>query len=110
LWAAQNEEATQSAASTTLKITNVDKQAEYVDIQNVSEQAIDLDGWVLLSERGNQSCTLGGAIQPGETLRVWATKGEPGFSCGFTSNIWSNSEPDPAVLYNPQGKVVSRYP
>lgn len=98
-----------SAPTETIIIVAVNKSAEYVDIQNRSNQPIDLTGWRLDSEKGSQSCTLSGAIQPGETLRIWAMSGA-GFSCGFGSNIWNNSEPDPAVLYNPQNIEISRYP
>lgn len=98
-----------SAPAQTIIIIAVNKSAEYVDIQNRSNQPIDLTGWRLDSEKGSQSCTLSGTIQPGATLRIWAMSGE-GFSCGFGNNIWNNSEPDPAVLYNPQNIEISRYP
>jgi micrococcal nuclease len=91
-------------------ITAVNKQAEYVDIKNVSLSAIDLTGWSLVSEKGEQTCYLGGMIQPGETLRIWAGSSPTGFSCGFGGTIWNNNEIDPAVLYNPQGEEVDRYP
>lgn len=108
MWMAQ---ATFEAGSPTesIVITAVNKKDEYVDIKNVSNQPINLSGWRLDSEKGSQSCSLNGTIQPGETLRIWAMTG-PGFSCGFGSNIWNNSEPDPAVLYNPQNIEISRYP
>ena len=91
-------------------IISVNKSAEYVDIKNISDTVVNLNGWVLDSERGHQSCSLDGTIQPGEVLRVWAANGTPGYSCGYSANIWNNSELDPAVLYNPQGQEVSRYP
>jgi hypothetical protein len=96
-----------------IAIVAVDKRAEYVDLRNTGDQPQDLSGWVLISEKGNQSCSLGGIINPGETLRVWALAadaGQGGYNCGFGQNIWNNSEPDPAVLYNNQGAQVSRYP
>jgi hypothetical protein len=82
-----------------------------VDIQNVGGQAQDLAGWHLLSEKGSQDCPLGGVIQPGEVLRIWAKAsdaGQGGFNCGFGSNIWNNSESDPAVLYDATGREVDR--
>ena len=70
---------------------------------------VNLSGWLLVSEKGNQSCPLSGILKVGETLRIWAMESQgDGFSCGFNTNIWNNSEPDPAVLYNPQGIEVSR--
>lgn len=98
-----------SSPAQTITIIAVNKRDEYVDIQNISTQPVDLTGWRLDSEKGSQSCTLSGTLQPGETLRIWAMTGA-GFSCGFGNNIWNNSEPDPAVLYNPQNIEIARYP
>ena len=96
--------------STTIRIVDVDKSAEYVDIENRTDEAIDLRGWRLVSEVGNQSCELRGTLEPNRVLRVWAQQGNPGFDCRFPNNIWRDNEPDPAVLYNPQGEEVSRFP
>ena len=93
-----------------VRILTVNKPMEYVDIQNLSNGAVDLAGWRLVSETGNQSCTLRGTLQPNEVLRIWAGRGNPGFSCGYSRNIWNDSQSDPAVLYDPQGEEVSRYP
>ena len=95
-----------------IQIVAVDKGAEVVDIVNQGEQAQDLQGWTLLSEKGNQACPLSGTIAPGETLRVWALSadsGQGGFNCGFDANIWNNGEADPAVLYDLVGREVSRF-
>lgn len=94
-------------------ITAVDKSAEYVDLGNTGDQAINLSGWVLLSENGNQSCDLAGLIEPGAVLRVWARTADAdqgGFNCGFGRAIWNNSDPDPAALYDPAGALVDRHP
>lgn len=93
-------------------IIGVDKRAEFVDIQNQGGADVDLGGWVLVSEKGNQACPLGGVIAGGQVLRIWAMSedaGNGGFNCGFGTNIWNNSEPDPAVLYDASGNVVSRW-
>jgi endonuclease YncB( thermonuclease family) len=90
-------------------ILTVNKREEWVDIQNIGTSDVDLAGWNLVSERGNQDCPLSGIIKEGETLRVWAMAAQgPGYSCGYSTNIWNNSEPDPAVLYNPEGLEVGR--
>jgi len=103
--------ATLPTATGSLIIIGVNKQAEYVDIRNDGGASVDLNGWTLRSEKGPQDCALGGVIGPGETLRIWAmaeSAGQGGFNCGFGSNIWNNSESDPAVLINPSGQEVSR--
>lgn len=92
-------------------IVGVNKRDEYVDIQNQGGADVDLSGWVLVSEKGNQACGLSGGIGAGQTLRIWAMSedsGQGGFNCGFGSNIWNNNDPDPAVLYDSTGAEVSR--
>lgn len=89
-------------------IVAVNKREEYVDIQNQGDQAQDLGGWRLVSERGNQACGLGGVLEASATLRIWAMTGPGGYNCNFGDNIWNNDESDPAVLYDNQGQEVSR--
>lgn len=94
-----------------IRIKVVDKEAEYVDLENIGNQPQDLTGWSLVSEKGNQACSLSGVIISGATLRVWANNPNgDGYNCNFGSDIWNNSELDPAVLYNNQGQEVARYP
>ena len=100
------------AAPGPVVIVRVDKREEFVDIQNQGGADVDLNGWVLVSEKGNQACPLGGVIAGGQVLRIWAMSedaGNGGFNCGFGTNIWNNSESDPAVLYDASGNVVSRW-
>jgi len=99
-----------TASSGSVVIAAVNKAMEYVDLQNVGNAPVDLQGWKLVSETGTQSCALSGVMQPNVVLRVWARKGDSGFSCGFSFNIWNDNQSDPAVLYNSQGQVVSRFP
>lgn len=91
-------------------IINVDKRAEYAEIQNFTSAPVSLRGWRLVSETGNQSCDLRGTLDPDEILRIWADRGNPGFDCRFRDRIWRNDVDDPAVLYNAEGEEVSRYP
>jgi hypothetical protein len=106
---ATNPPATATSSGSVLIIT-VNKPTEYVDIQNFNNAPVDLSGWKLVSETGNQSCPLRGVLQPNEVLRVWARKGDPGLSCRFSFNIWNDNQADPAVLYNSQGEEISRSP
>jgi hypothetical protein len=99
-----------AASSGSVLITAVNKAMEYVDLQNIGNAPVDLRGWRLVSETGSQSCTLGGVLQPNDVLRVWARKGDAGFSCGYSFNIWNDNQSDPAVLYDAQGEEISRSP
>lgn len=81
-----------------IKITRVDKRAEIVYLQNVSNESVDLNGWIMCSIRGNQRHgPIGGTLAPGEQ------RGFP-HSGG---NIWNNTSKDDGALYNPQGQLIS---
>lgn len=100
-----------TASSTgSVRVIAVNKPEEYVDLQNTGDGPVDLDGWRLISETGDQSCRLEGVLQPDEVLRIWARIGTTGFSCGYLINIWNDNTTDEAVLYDLQGKEVSRFP
>ena len=102
---------TAAFAGPMVQIVALDRQAEYVDIRNDGGQAQDLTGWVLVSERGGQTCPLAGVIDPGETVRIWAMADDVdrgGHNCGFAGPIWDDERLDPAVLYNADGQPVDR--
>ena len=86
---------------------------EYVEITNSGDQAQDLAGWILndISD-GYPSFTFKSYIlAPGKSIRLYTNEYHPewgGFSFEYSRAIWNNSEPDVAVLYNSQGKPVSR--
>lgn len=88
----------------------VNKIAEYAEIRNISPEEVNLRGWRLVSATGNESCGLRGTLAPGEVLRIWARRGDPGFDCRLGREIWMDNEDDPAVLYNREGEEVSRFP
>ena len=99
-----------STPAITVVIIGMNKVSEYVDLQNNGSVPVDLSDWVLVSKKGDQRCPLSGELPPGQILRVWSRSNKSGFSCHFPNNIWNNDGVDPAVLYNPQGLEVSRYP
>lgn len=102
---------TASPQSPTILIIEVNKNDEYVEIANVGSEPQDLTGWVLLSENGDQTCTLGGVLDPEQILRIWALAedaAEEGYNCGFDGNIWNDSETDLAILFDAMGQEVDR--
>ena len=86
---------------------------EYVEITNLGDQPQDLADWELkdISE-GYPSFTFPSCIlAPSESIRVYTNEYHlewGGFSFEYSRAIWSNSEPDVAVLYDDQDKEVSR--
>lgn len=93
-----------------VEILTVNKTEEYVEIRNDTNAPVNLRGWRLVSELGNQSCALRGTLEPDEILRIWSRRGNPGFDCRLANDIWNDNRVDPAVLYNAEGEEVSRFP
>lgn len=89
-------------------ISDVNEKMEYVDLFNNSTADIDLKGWYLVSERGDQVCPLDTTLKVGKTLRVFSQKGKNGFNCNSPEPIWHNTNQDPAVLYDPAGNTIAR--
>jgi endonuclease YncB( thermonuclease family) len=109
IWAPHTPQPGQSFAISNIVIFSVNRDGEFVDLQNAGDIALDLKGWKLVSELGREECKLDGIIHPSEIVRIFSGRDQPGFSCGFEKQIWSNKEPDPAVLYDPDGNEVARY-
>jgi len=91
---------------------------EYVVIKNLSECCVDISGWLLknISDPTIPSFTfprfMPVLLPPGEIIRVYTDEYNPETG-GFTfyygpGDIWSNDNPDIAVLYDAQGNEVSR--
>ena len=89
-----------AAPNMPVRIATIDKRAETVTLQNVSDQAVDLNGWHMCSIKGNQEHPIGGVLAPGASQTF---NGPPG-------NIWSNSDRDDGALYNSNGQLVAYWP
>lgn len=89
----------------------VDKEAEVVTITNTTSQPIDLDGWKLISVRGNQTYTFEPYLLNAKES-VYLASGEDavakeGVLLWEVNNVWHNQEPDPAELYNENNELVA---
>ncbi|OBZ16776.1 MULTISPECIES: thermonuclease family protein [Bacillales] len=93
-------------------LIEVDKLAELVTITNTTDQAIDLNGWKLVSVRGNQTYPFSAYTLEARQKVVISSADETAASdlavlqWGAT-NIWNNKESDPAELYNQYNELVS---
>lgn len=99
-------------STSSVSIANIDLAGEVVTIVNNGPLEVDLTGWKLVSEKGNQIYNFpdGTTIAPDGTLRVLSgpkAVSNKGALVWTDSNMWSN-DGDPGVLYDDQGQVVSR--
>jgi endonuclease YncB( thermonuclease family) len=93
-------------------IASVDLAAEVVMLENRSRASIDISGWVLVSENGNQRFTFpqGTTIPAGGSIRVVSG---PNATAGTGRLLWTrlhiwNNDGDPAVLLDGSGREISR--
>ncbi len=103
--------AAQSVDGASVIIIAINDLEEHMDLQNVSDETQDLEGWRLYSELGGEECLLGGVIQPGEMLRVWTRAidmDKGGYNCGAERAIWKDSKPDVVILYDSSGMETSQ--
>jgi len=98
----------QTSAEGDVSIQALDKKAEYIVLENESDEAIELEGWVIVSEKGNQRYTFSDyTLQADQTVSV----GDPDRSDvdldWGTSNVWNNTKSDNAKVYNAQGALMA---
>ncbi|CAM3951363.1 thermonuclease family protein [Paenibacillus alkaliterrae] len=93
-------------------VIEVDKRAELVTITNTTNESITMDGWKLVSVRGNQTYPFGPyELAPKQKVLISsAEESEAPVTNALewgASNIWNNSESDPAELYNANNELVA---
>jgi len=97
-----------------VRIESIDLAAEVVIIKNTENTAVDMNGWKLISEVGNQQFIFPALVlQPGEVVKVTSganAKDNPSGELLWTKSYIWNNDGDPGALYNASGILVSRCP
>ncbi|CAM4286203.1 micrococcal nuclease [Paenibacillus endophyticus] len=93
-------------------IVEVDKQAELVTITNTTSDDIQMNGWKLVSVRGNQTYPFGAyLLEAKQTVVITSadvlSPSEYDLLQWGATNIWNNKQSDPAELYNQYNELVS---
>lgn len=91
-------------------ISGLDKIAEMVTIKNNGEEDVDLGGWRLISVRGNQEFIFPKHIlKAGSSVTVggYDSRDKVDFIWELGGGVWSNSQSDPAELYDEKGNLIS---
>jgi len=99
-------------ARSPVELSNIDLREEVVTITNSSNTEVNLTGWKLVSEAGNQTYDFpsGTSLAAGGSLKVVSgekARAGTGILVWTQSNIWNN-DGDPGALYDAQGKLVSK--
>jgi len=94
-------------------ITNLDLSGEKVTICNNTEKDVDLTGWILVSEVGNQKYNFPGVyiLKAGECVNIVSgrkAKNEPPNNLKWTGAYMWNDDVDVAALYDSKGTLISK--
>ena len=100
----------QASTSTAVKISTLDKKAEYIVLKNTGSTKVNLSGWKVLSVKGSQTFTFPDYIlSPNTTVKVGdSSKNTVDLHWMEGKGVWNNSESDPAEIYDNAGKLVDR--
>ncbi len=93
-------------------ISDLDKIEEYIVIKNLSDKAVDLTDWKIVSVLGKQVFIFPDFILKANTsLKIGDSErnSDVDFHWLAGRGTWNNSKSDPAELYNEKGKLVYRY-
>lgn len=96
----------------TIMITELDKKAEFIVIKNISDKAVDLTGWRIVSVRGNQTFTFENyVLESNASVKVGDMNKTPDIDLHWLDGqgTWNNSKSDPGELYDTLGNLVDRY-
>ncbi|SCZ80211.1 MBL fold metallo-hydrolase [Acidaminobacter hydrogenoformans] len=89
-------------------ISLLEKGTELVTIKNTTTADVNLQGYILVSEKGNQIYDFPNyLLKAGASVKV-ASGDATGDLKWTTQNVWNNSDPDPAALYDSKDVLVSR--
>lgn len=84
---------------------------EYVVLKNIGSEPVDLSGWKVADEDGNQYTFSHVILQPGSVLRLHSGSGVNNSTdvyWGSKVPVWNNSG-DTAYLYDKNGNLVDSY-
>lgn len=88
-------------------------QDEYVELRNTSDATVDVGGWQLVSEKGEQRFRFPEVttIGPGESCRIYSheVRGDSCADAAFGAGwVWNNGG-DYATLWDRQGNLADEY-
>ena len=107
-----NEDSNEDSNKGSVSIAVIDLAGEAVTLVNHGASEVNLTGWKLVSEKGNQTYDFpsGTTIPAGGSLKVLSgpnATANTGVLEWTKSQIWNN-DGDPGILYDAKGQVVSR--
>ena len=104
-------DAGESGEAAEVNIRSLDREAELLVLGNDGDEAVDMTGWWIQSERGGEMFFIpaGTVVKPGGTLLIASGKEPPeGDLVWEEKNVWHDKKDDAAVVYDEMGRVVCK--
>ena len=83
-------------------------EGEYLEIENLKDQAIELEDWRVEDDAGNSYTFDSGEIESGESIRLYTENSEAKHNWDNGIPVW-NQNGDTAYLYNEDDELVEEY-
>ena len=104
---------TPSTPPAALELGEADVKKEFIEVANQTGGAVDMTGWSLRSDKGNQFFFFpnGYTLQTGETVRIYSGLKQTTVSDGLfwtEKKIWQDKKTDEATLFDPYGRAGSQ--
>jgi len=92
-------------------IQSLDKKAEVIVLENISQEDVNLEGWQIVSVRGDQTYTFDSYVLKANTTVTIGDGNNNVVDLHWLdgNGTWSNSKSDPAELYNKKGILVDKF-
>ena len=97
-----------------LSIGDIDVEAEYIEITNPTGKAVDMTGWGVVSDKGNQFYPFpdGFRLGSGKSVRVYSGISKEKVPAGSLywsdRKMWRDKKQDEASLLDPYAKIIAR--
>ena len=90
-------------------IAGVDNQDDHITLRNTGKAVVDVGGWYIVSDKGNQIYVLpkGTFILPGEELVIGSQSSKEASDLTWPDKkVWHKEKEDAAYLYDVYGRLV----
>lgn len=94
-----------------VQLTAKDNKRFTTTVTNTSDQAVDVSGWFIHSERGNELFIFpaGSIIAPGQQVTITCLSSkDQGDYLWPQEKVWHKSKSDPGALYDVYGRLINR--
>lgn len=96
----------------TVLLSDKSAKKDAISLTNHGDEAVDISGWYILSERGNQMFVFKDMVlEPGQKVTITSqSSDDAGDLIWPDKKVWHKSKADKATLYDAYGRVIHELP